>query len=1034
MLQSLVQSVNTTQTNLSTSEAIVPGNGGCVQFDTDCVHPDRFWDRISTIAIEGSGIPPALWSANATLLSNFHVESDGTIAHPLYDALGWDFAKFSYKANDASKAFGIGLGNWQIIIPKAKGYKYLAPKLHISLADWISKGHTIAEIEAASGVPSHRVEKFIEDTLSHKYKKDKQAITAFCKDQGIGNRAWFPLLDGETIAKICDRHGIIDQPAPDDAWQFFKSLQIPLIVTEGGKKALAGLGQGILTAAVYGNSCLRSPDLEGWQNVHIAMDQDSGFNSKGKDKRANTNAAVASGAKHLRERGVKVYFILWDPRDGKGMDDLLVGSKDKFFEAFNNPIDRLFSIADSIRIPVRADYAIESPAELEALLPKLKGLIIIDAPTGAGKTEAMRILTQDESLSHFGLTPLRSLSKGMADTLALSIFNDAEGIHDRDALCINSAFKLSPMRNYSIYFDEFESGLYGLYGGALCRKERAIRIKGFESLVRRADRVLCLSATALQKDIKKLESIKGEKAIVIRFEPRIHPKSPLCITLPNGDPGSHSSAYALSLAALESDLKGGLKAIVACDQAGSKGAAEIGLIAQHSWGIPSEQILIYCQDSLGDSRVQAFRGASDKGQWLAENSIRLFLYSPIMASGVSIKKPIGIKLFDRGYAFFNGKSIAPAQCLQMIHRLRDTIPWNICLPRKGAYTPLIRGQYKNLEDDAKYLSGLLGGGFAHDRYVLESDRQLSLEFSNFGDSFVAWAERDGYPVEIDEIGAIEGLEGQSLATELNQWKAGPIVAEGNAHPIDRAMAKAIGEKSEPSLSEALALKAFKVREYWGLPWDALLSPDHVILEGFGKGSRDFQRLCTIAFPSFAKELDAANPGEYLHDAPLEAKRSELWRNLGILEILAYCLNNPYSKNDPIIRSWWDRTLEYRSELIKFPRLLGFHFYPKPEADYGEAIKALGQILRSIGLKTKGHRSRSNGLVRVYEVDRETLQQQTDRLAGFAKGQGLEGDPQGLYRSLLRAMDQPPLIPIDRGRKGQKSMESPPIAPHPRAIN
>ena len=200
----------------------------------------KFFNRIQEIAIEGSGISPALWSSTVRHLTNQEIEAGHEVTHPLYDALGWHFARFGNNANEQAKEQGVALIDrygeiWQVkkSSSDSRGYRYVAPK-------------------------------------------------------GIENRVFFPLLDDETIVKICDRNGI-NLPSYegwlDGGWSdpldYFHAQRIPLTVTEGAKKALAGLSEGYLVAAVYGKDCLKSPDLipwcEGGRTIRIAMDQDFGF-------------------------------------------------------------------------------------------------------------------------------------------------------------------------------------------------------------------------------------------------------------------------------------------------------------------------------------------------------------------------------------------------------------------------------------------------------------------------------------------------------------------------------------------------------------------------------------------------------------------------------------------------------------------------------------------------------------------------------------------------------------------------------------
>ena len=938
-----------------------------------------FAEKISRIAIEGSGIPPALWDASTTALDNADPHGNyewGEAEHPLYDALGWEYRRFW---KNRPEDFGIAILDasgdiWQIVLPdrSPRGYGYKAPK-------------------------------------------------------GIGNKAFFPAIDPESLAKIGERYGF--SPDPERYWEQFKALGLPLTVTEGAKKCLAAIGQGVICCAVYGNSCLKSPDLDEWKIIHIAMDQDSGFNSKGESKRTNTIRQVLAGSKYLKARGCEVSFIVWDSRDGKGLDDLLINSPIKFFDAIDNPKPKLISIESRINAWEDSDFdhIATSKEELEKLIATLPGLIFIDGATGTGKTEALVSMADDHNLSHIAVTPLRSLCFGVANALDLAIFNDgARGeIDDRVSVVVNSLFKVKPIRAFNLYLDEFEQSLDNLYRGKLCRSNRDKRVKGFEYTVKNAQKTILLSATALPKDLGKIEEITGQRATRIRYRPaQHHPKPALFITHGNGEPGASATAAAMGIQALAVDMQAGKRAIVATDSA--RNALELSLMGK-AWGLQDDQILLYSQESLSDPRVQDFRKCPNKGEWIDRNGIKLLIYSPIMTSGDSIKDP-GKQLFDARYAFLTGKSIAPAQALQLINRYRSSLPINIVAPIRGNFTPLIRGN----ADDANQLGKHLGhGGFLIDSYALGNDRALDWEYREYLEAFVAWARRDGHDVALDPVGHIPEIQRQKLDREIQEWRALPIM---QATPIDDARAKIIKTTPEPTIADSLSLRAWEIRRWHGMPWDSPLTIDQIIEEGFGKETKRFKRILELAIEGQAMKNDQsalADLGDcpYLHDLPVAQFRLDLWDKLGILEILEYCLKNPYSQNDPTLRAWWDGLLSFQNDFIKYPKLLGFRFFPGNQQDYGLMIKTIGTIFASLGIKTKSSRSRADNLVRTYSVDPESWQALANRLARYIEESGSEARSTSLGRLLLSALDRGANRGANHAQSGKNQPQS---CPSPRA--
>jgi hypothetical protein len=69
---------------------------------------------------------------------------------------------------------------------------------------------------------------------------------------GNGARAYLPPVPPAIRQRISERYGI-DVPLEGSFWDWFaQHPEIPFIVTEGGKKGLAGLSQGFVTLALYG--------------------------------------------------------------------------------------------------------------------------------------------------------------------------------------------------------------------------------------------------------------------------------------------------------------------------------------------------------------------------------------------------------------------------------------------------------------------------------------------------------------------------------------------------------------------------------------------------------------------------------------------------------------------------------------------------------------------------------------------------------------------------------------------------------------
>jgi len=146
----------------------------------------------------------------------------------------------------------------------------------------------------------------------------------------IGNAIYTPPIPAAVLGIICDRHGLdfaqtaSDIEAAGGFWPWVAAGDLPLVITEGGKKALAALSQGYIAIGVYGCSCAKSPELspfvegEKSRKITIAFDQDVTYRA-----RLAVVQGVRSAKNHWWDVSLAEFAIAsWDGSQGKGLDDL----------------------------------------------------------------------------------------------------------------------------------------------------------------------------------------------------------------------------------------------------------------------------------------------------------------------------------------------------------------------------------------------------------------------------------------------------------------------------------------------------------------------------------------------------------------------------------------------------------------------------------------------------------------------------------------------------------------------------------------
>lgn len=122
-------------------------------------------------------------------------------------------------------------------------------------------------------------------------------------------------------------------------WQWLKSNdQLPLIVTEGAKKAGALLSLGYPAIALPGINNTHGADGESlipelqafatrWREITIAFDSDSKWKTV-----QVVNKAISKLGNTLTDLDIKVSVALWDSDHGKGIDDVIAKHEGEFWE------------------------------------------------------------------------------------------------------------------------------------------------------------------------------------------------------------------------------------------------------------------------------------------------------------------------------------------------------------------------------------------------------------------------------------------------------------------------------------------------------------------------------------------------------------------------------------------------------------------------------------------------------------------------------------------------------------------------------
>jgi putative DNA primase/helicase len=240
-----------------------------------------FKDFIRDSFVNGSGVDPELFDACVEFHHDIETAYPGDDWEaPIHESLGWDYKRFRQQANATLYAafFKNEDGSiWQAIVSlwdteRKRPYRYVAPK-------------------------------------------------------GKGDRAFLPPIPRSIWQKIAKKYGWDIIPDSGSFWEWLRLMDIPRILTEGGKKSLAALSIGYVAIAVFGCECGVKEDYLIDDLSPIATPETTWLIGFDADSKRKAQMAVARGRKKLtqalKNHSCYVAPMTWDAAIGKGLDDLL---------------------------------------------------------------------------------------------------------------------------------------------------------------------------------------------------------------------------------------------------------------------------------------------------------------------------------------------------------------------------------------------------------------------------------------------------------------------------------------------------------------------------------------------------------------------------------------------------------------------------------------------------------------------------------------------------------------------------------------
>jgi hypothetical protein len=787
-----------------------------------------------------------------------------------------------------------------------------------------------------------------------------------------GNRAFLPHVPRD-IRKAIGKHYGVQVPNSGSFWQWFeKNKQIPLDITEGGGKGLSGLSHGFVAIALYGCSCLGSPDLLPYlkgRDIRIAFDSDT--------KPSAVKAVKQALFKHLRPlsklaKSVKV--VTWDSKT-KGLDDLLASggagayasaiataksADDWLFEQNLETAKQRLEVSDRLSHDVEIthdEFKNLTHDSLKALTGNARD-IAINAFTGAGKTElAAKIIAN----YLYAIAPFhrKALAQSGSQRLGLTYRTDcdrtgkdlitSEGYVTKLGLCNEAMMQLISAINGLLgkdafaFGDEFDQQLESLSMSSTHGKDgrRRLHQRTFADIFKMAVQTLITSADLTDYEINQFHKMTGRKPFVIKVK-----------TVKKGYKAFMYQQFADFWQKLNDAIAQSKRILVLCTR-----KEDAKFLAFAYGAIPVHA------DNSNDYRE--LLDAPDP--WLQENKPILMAVSPVFGTGFSITHDA----FDCVFGWFKADNIPAKGLIQFLNRYRLPVERHI-------YCDYSSGRYDGLTPDDLFKTRLAK---AKKQNVNEGEAS----FINHGDPYFHYKAETNWSLAHLRADLFARLEHdveivEYVRSQLSENERKAVTKELNAkfkeyrdtYPItiyearNLSLSGYLSLKDRQDLSEAdrLAVAKFEIADW------SCLTPDQLTLERVqrdkkGKKRRALGNLEMQCYPQIASSLDKASVDKQVkhgegiahQDISHHALRVETLDKLGIGDALDYVLSGAVWSNDtPEIVAIAKKLIDNRDDLTK----LGISLTCGKNASHNAIFGAL--LKNYLGLQTVRTQKRIEGKV------------------------------------------------------------------------
>jgi hypothetical protein len=620
-----------------------------------------FCDRIRDEFVNGSAIAPCLFESAVSFI-------DDTGFYEPNEALGHHVSRF-----------------WQSRKPHNFG----------SLAAFINEDGTLWQAKPERPMP----------------RKDG-SLPKYEYPVGVGAKGYLPPIPSEIRQAIAQRWNV-EVPRSGSFWEWLEQHpEVPVVVTEGGKKALALFSLGYVAIALVGvNGGVAKYDKIAGERLRklqpelvpglneltvpgrrfvLAFDQDEKPKTRIRVKKALFDLSF-----WLERAGASVAIAQWQPDEGKGVDDLIVQQgSDRWHQVYQEALPYALVRAISEvehRLSRTPDLHIGSNEFIAHIDPlPSNGTLALFGGKGTAKGKAIAELLKGRSW--LSVTTLRSLGRDQAagwngvfinegDQCAGHFLQDGQQANGL-VTCIPSLLKVKSFHAEVLVLDELPAIADFLLSSGLSNKNgiRPLLIEELERRIRDAKLVILASADLSNRMLSWVESIRGDRAFLVRSD-----RKPLNYPVHLFD-GSKDAVIAQYLEH-QAQLQPGKLTLFHTDskKRADQLAAQLTLLGHHP-------LLITAETSGGEIESAFLQSKGRDLSSLLQLGINCIITSPSVKEGFSLEHET--QLIDSVWGVFDGCSITAEAIAQTCDRVRSAeVPRYLWVAERGrAYSRLSRSE------------------------------------------------------------------------------------------------------------------------------------------------------------------------------------------------------------------------------------------------------------------------------------------------------------------------------------------------------